>query len=41
MAPSGLSLAIVVAVLWVVVFLGVRSAFFGLLQQRVPAEGLR
>ena len=41
MAPTGLSLAIVVAMLWIVVFLGVRSAFCGLLQQRVPAEGLR
>ena len=37
MAPSGLSLAIVVAVLWIVVFLSVRSAFAGLFQQRVPA----
>src|SRR5204863_8549654 len=33
MAPSGLALALVVAVLWIVVFLGVRSAFSGLLQQ--------
>lgn len=41
MAPSGLSLAIVVAVLWIVVFFGVRSAFCGLFQPRVPAEGLR
>ena len=41
MAPSGLSLAIVVTVLWVVVFLSVRSAFGGLWQPRVPAEGLR
>jgi putative oxidoreductase len=37
MAPSGLPLAIVVTVLWIVVFLSVRSAFVGLLQQRVPA----
>ena len=37
MAPSGLALAIVVTVLWIVVFLGVRSAFTGLWQQRVPA----
>jgi len=37
MAPSGLLLAIVVTVLWIVVFLSVRSAFAGLLQQRVPA----
>ena len=41
MAPTGLSLAIVVAVLWIVVFLGVRSAFCGLLQQRVSVEALR
>ena len=39
MAPSGLGLAIVVTVLWIVVFLSVRSAFAGLLQQRVPAQG--
>src|SRR5437773_5794459 len=32
MAPSGLPLAIVVTVLWVVVFLSVRSAFAGLVQ---------
>ena|SRR5438477_8794528 len=38
MAPSGLPLAIVVTVLWIVVFLSVRSAFTGLLQQRVPAQ---
>ena len=37
MAPSGLPLAIVVTVLWIVVFLSVRSAFGGLLQERVPA----
>jgi putative oxidoreductase len=41
MAPSGLPLAIVVTVLWILVFLSVRSAFGGLLQQRVPAQGLR
>jgi putative oxidoreductase len=41
MAPSGLGLAIVVTVLWIVVFRSVRSAFAGLLQQRVPAQGLR
>jgi len=41
MAPSGLALAIVVTVLWIVVFLSVRSAFAGLWQQRVPAQGLR
>ena len=37
MAPSGLLLAIVVTVLWIVVFLSVRSAFAGLFQQRLPA----
>ena len=37
MAPSGLPLAIVVTVLWIPVFLSVRSAFVGLLRQRVPA----
>ena len=41
MDPSGLAPAIVVTVLWVVVFLSVRSAFAGLLQQRVPTQGLR
>ena len=37
MAPNGLPLAIIVTVLWILVFLSVRSAFAGLLQQRVPA----
>jgi putative oxidoreductase len=41
MLPSGLPLALVVTVLWFIVFLSVRSAFAGLWQQRVPAEGLR
>jgi hypothetical protein len=41
MLPSGLALALVVTVLWIVVFLSVRSAFAGLLQQRVPTQGLR
>ena len=41
MLPSGLPLALVVTVLWVVVFLSVRFAFVGLFQQRVPAQGLR
>jgi putative oxidoreductase len=41
MAPSGLPLAIVVTVLWVLAFLNVRSAFGGLLQQRVPSQPLR
>jgi putative oxidoreductase len=41
MAPSGMALAIVVTVLWIMVFLSVRSAFDGLLQPRVAAQGLR
>jgi putative oxidoreductase len=41
MAPSGLPLAIVVTVLWIVVFLSVRSAFAGLVQQRVAVRSLR
>ena len=41
MDPSGLAPAIVVTVLWVVVFLSVRSAFAGLMQQRVPVQELR
>jgi hypothetical protein len=39
MAPSGLPLAVVVTVLWIVVFLSVRSAFGGLLQQHVLSSG--
>jgi putative oxidoreductase len=35
MAPSGLPLALVVTVLWILVALSVRSAFAGLWQQRV------
>ena len=38
MAPSGLPLAILVTVLWVLVFLGVRSAFTGLLEQHAQTE---
>ena len=38
MVPSGMPLAIVVTVLWSVVFFSVRSAFAGLWQQRVPVE---
>ena len=38
MAPSGLALAIGVTVLWIVVFLSVRSAFTGLFLQRVPVQ---
>ena len=41
MAPSGIRLAIIVTMLWVLVFLNVRSAFSGLLQQRVPSAALR
>jgi putative oxidoreductase len=41
MAPNGLAVAIVVTVLWMATFLSVRSAFGGLWQPRVPAEGLR
>jgi|SRR5215470_14380506 len=41
MAPSGIPLAIIVTVLWVLVFLNVHSAFSGLLQQRVPTQALR
>src|SRR5256714_14202403 len=37
MLPSGLPLALVVTVLWIIVFLSVRSAFDGLWQQRVAA----
>ena len=40
MLPSGLPLALVVTVLWIVVFLSVRSAFAGLWQQRVAAQRL-
>jgi putative oxidoreductase len=41
MAPSGIPLAIIVTALWVLVFLSVRSAFTGLLQQRVPAQAVQ
>jgi putative oxidoreductase len=41
MVPSGVPLALVVTVLWVLVFLSVHSAFNGLLQQRVAAHPLR
>ena len=37
MAPSGLALAIVATVLWIVAFLSVRSAFAGLWQHRLTA----
>jgi hypothetical protein len=35
MAPSGLPLALFVAVLWAAIFIDVRSAFSGLLQSRL------
>jgi putative oxidoreductase len=41
MAPSGLLLAMVVTALWIIVFLSVRSAFGGLLQERVTAQTLQ
>ena len=37
MAPSGLALAIVATMLWIVAFLSVRSAFAGLWQHRLTA----
>ena len=41
MAPSGLPLAIVVAVLWVLIFVDVRPAFTGLFQSRVDRSSKR
>jgi putative oxidoreductase len=38
MAPNGIAPAVIVAVLWSVVFVGVRSAFTGLVQQQVQTE---
>jgi hypothetical protein len=38
MAPEGLPLALLVATLWFVVYFGVRSAFTGLFQSRVPEQ---
>jgi hypothetical protein len=35
MAPSGMPLALLVTILWIIVYVGVRSAFVGLFQQRV------
>ena len=40
MAPAGLPVAILVTVLWSIVFTRARSAFAGLLQQRVPDQPL-
>ena len=39
MAPSGLPLAIVVAVLWALTFVGVRQAFAAFVQPRLHARG--
>ena len=38
MAPSGLPLALVVAVLWVLIFADVRAAFAGLFQSRLQRQ---
>jgi putative oxidoreductase len=38
MAPSGLPLAVFVALLWVVIFIDVRPAFAGLFQSRSQAQ---
>ncbi|HEY0759135.1 MAG TPA: hypothetical protein VGD59_07770 [Acidisarcina sp.] len=38
MAPSGLPVAIVVTILWMLVFARVRAAFAGILLQRVPEQ---
>src|SRR5215813_12358126 len=38
MAPSGLPLALFVAVLWAVIFINVRPAFSGLFQSRLQPE---
>jgi hypothetical protein len=38
MAPSGLPLALFVAVLWAVIFVDVRPAFAGLFQPRLQAR---
>ena len=37
MAPSGLPLALIVAILWSLTFASVRSAFSGIFQQRITA----
>src|SRR5579864_41892 len=41
MAPSGLPLALFVAVLWAVIFIDVRPAFSGLFQARFQPEEVR
>lgn len=37
MAPSGLPMAIIVVILWIIVFIRVKSAFAGLFQQKVSS----
>jgi putative oxidoreductase len=39
MAPSGLPLALIVAVLWALIFVDVRQAFAALVQPRLQAQG--
>jgi putative oxidoreductase len=39
MAPSGLPLALIVAVLWALIFVDVRQAFAALVQPRLQARG--
>ena len=41
MAPSGLPLALFVAVLWTLIFVDVRTAFSGLFQSRLQPERLK
>lgn len=41
MAPSGLPLALFVAVLWTVIFISVRPAFSGLFQSRWQGEAVK
>jgi hypothetical protein len=41
MAPSGLPLALIVAVLWALIFIDVRLAFSGLLQSRLQPEAVK
>jgi putative oxidoreductase len=38
MEPQGLPIAIITAVLWLLVYWGVRSAFAGIFVQRVPTS---
>ena len=41
MAPSGLPLALLVAVLWALIFVDVRPAFSGLFQSRLQPEAVK